>query len=239
MRRADRLFQIVQFLQGRRLTTAAQLAEWLQVSERTIYRDVQDLSASGVPIEGEAGVGYRLRKEFHLPPLMFTVAEIQALTIGARMVAAWSGESLGREARSALSKITAALPQGKQHNIENTRLYAPIVCRPSRQHGATLFDQIHQAIEVRHRCLVRYTDAKQAHTERYIWPLALYFWGYTWSLGAWCEHRQDFRNFRLDRILALDLLEEHYPDEAGKRLADFVRHMQDSEYDIVVNAMPF
>lgn len=239
MRRADRLFQIVQYLQGRRLTTAAQLATWLQVSERTIYRDIQDLSISGVPIEGEAGVGYRLRKEFHLPPLMFTVAELQALTIGARMVAAWSGEQLGQQARSALSKITAALPQGKQHNIENTRLYAPIVCQPKRQQGATVFDQIHRAIQDQHRCQVDYLDAKQARTERYIWPLALYFWGYTWSLGAWCEHRQDFRNFRLDRIQQLSLLDEHYPDQEGKRLADFVRHMQNSDYDIVVSAVPF
>lgn len=231
MRRADRLFQIVQYLQGRRLTTAAQLAAWLQVSERTIYRDIQSLSTSGVPVEAEAGVGYRLRKEFNLPPLMFTEGETQALTIGARMVAAWSGDSLGNNARSALAKITAALPTGKQHSVEATRLYAPILCHEQRQNGLTLFDQIHQAIQLQWRCELSYVDAQNNVSQRYIWPLALHFWGYTWTLGAWCEQRQDFRNFRLDRIQQLQLLDEHYPDEPGKRLSDFVHRMQNNKHD--------
>jgi predicted DNA-binding transcriptional regulator YafY len=233
MRRADRLFQIVQYLQGRRLTTAAQLAAWLQVSERTIYRDIQSLSTSGVPVDSEAGVGYRLRKEFNLPPLMFTEAEIQALTIGARMVAAWSGEALGHNARSALTKITAALPTSKQHSIEATRLYAPILCHEQRQNGATLFDQVHQAIQLQLRCQLSYADAQSNLSERHIWPLALHFWGYSWTLGAWCEQRQDFRNFRLDRIQQLQLLAEHYPDESGKRLSDFVHQMQSNTHGSV------
>ena len=104
MRRADRLFQIVHYLQGRRLTTAAQLADWLHVSERTIYRDIQVLSLSGVPIEGETGIGYRLRKEFHLPPIMFSQEELEALTIGARMVSAWSGDQLGNQAGVPLAR---------------------------------------------------------------------------------------------------------------------------------------
>ncbi|MEE9264479.1 MAG: HTH domain-containing protein, partial [Vicinamibacteria bacterium] len=94
MRRADRLFQIVQMLRRRRLTTAAQLAERLEVSERTVYRDIRDLSASGVPILGEAGVGYRLGKDFDLPPLMFSGEEVQALVLGARMVESWGDSEL-------------------------------------------------------------------------------------------------------------------------------------------------
>src|SRR5258706_9573688 len=111
MRRADRLFQIVQFLRGRRLTTAAFLAGRLEVSLRTVYRDVRDLSLSGVPVEGEAGVGYRLRSGFYVPPLMFTLNEIQALAVGARMGEGWGGPGLPGSGRAALQKIGAGPPR--------------------------------------------------------------------------------------------------------------------------------
>src|SRR5258707_10333341 len=110
MRRADRLFQIVQFLRGRRLTTAAFLAGRLGVSLRTVYRDVRDLSLSGVPVEGEAGVGYRLRSGFDVPPLMFTLNEIEALAVGARMVEAWGGPVVAAPARPAVGENVAAPP---------------------------------------------------------------------------------------------------------------------------------
>ncbi len=111
MRRADRLFQIVQSLRGGRLVTARQLSERLEVSERTIYRDVADLVGSGVPVEGEAGVGYILRDGFDLPPLMFTRDEIVALVAGARLIRAWGGQDMARAAEEALVKITAFLPE--------------------------------------------------------------------------------------------------------------------------------
>src|SRR5258705_4116050 len=125
MRRADRLFQIVQFLRGRRLTTAAFLAGRLGVSLRTVYRDVRDLSLSGVPVEGEAGVGYRLRSGFDVPPLMFTLNEIEALAVGARMVEAWGGPVLADSARTAIEKIVAALPADPRLAVGKTRPYAP------------------------------------------------------------------------------------------------------------------
>src|ERR671934_205935 len=125
MRRADRLFRIVQFLRGRRLTTGAFLAGRLGVSLRTVYRDVRDLSLSGVPIEGEAGVGYRLKAGFDVPPLMFTLNEIEALAVGARMVEAWGGPVLADSARSAIEKIVAALPADRRAAVEQPRLYAP------------------------------------------------------------------------------------------------------------------
>src|SRR5207253_10989377 len=125
MRRADRLFRIVQHLRGRRLTTAAFLAGRLGVSLRTVYRDVRDLSLSGVPIEGEAGVGYRLKAGFDVPPLMFTLDEIEALAVGARMVEAWGGPVLAESARTAMEKIVAALPAERRVAVEKTRLYAP------------------------------------------------------------------------------------------------------------------
>ena len=124
MRRADRLFQIVQLLRRRHLTTASQLAERLEVSERTVYRDVRDLSRSGVPVLGEAGVGYRLGRDFEIPPMMFSVDEIQALVLGARMVESWGDEGLRSAARAVLTKVEAVLPPSKRHRLNDTALFS-------------------------------------------------------------------------------------------------------------------
>lgn len=224
MRRADRLFAIVQYLRGRRLTTAAQLARWLDVSERTIYRDIADLGGSGVPIDGEAGVGYRIRAGFDLPPLMFTFDEIDALAIGARFVEAWGGPKLATGARSALAKIAAALPADKRVALERSPLYAPaffVDPRPGQR-----LDALRRAIEEREFADLDYKDAGERITQRRVRPLGLYFWGDAWTLAAWCELRQDFRNFRLDRIEGVALGAGRYPDEAGRRLEDFLRKVQ-------------
>jgi predicted DNA-binding transcriptional regulator YafY len=224
MRRADRLFAIVQYLRGRRLTTAAQLARWLEVSERTVYRDVADLAASGVPVDGEAGLGYRIRAGFDLPPLMFTFDEIDALAIGARFVEAWAGPRLAVGARSALAKIAAALPAEKRTALERAPLFAPgffIDPKPGER-----LDALRRAIAEQLFVDLDYKDVGDRVTQRRTRPLGLYFWGDAWSLAAWCELRQDFRNFRLDRIAALELSQTRFPDEAGKRLADFLRKMQ-------------
>lgn len=225
MRRADRLFAIVQYLRGRRLTTAAQLAQWLEVSERTIYRDIADLSASGVPIDGEAGVGYRIRAGFDLPPLMFTFDELDALVIGARFVESWGGPALASGARSALAKIAAALPNDKRIALERSRLFAPgffIDPKPGER-----LDALRHAIVERRFTDLDYKDSGGQATQRRVRPLGLYFWGDAWTLGAWCELRRGFRNFRLDRIEAVNVADAPYPDEAGKRLEDYVRKMQE------------
>ena len=224
MRRADRLFEIVQHLRGRRLTTAKQLAQWLEVSERTIYRDVADLLGSGVPIDGEAGVGYRIKPGFDLPPLMFTHDEIEALVIGARFAESWGGPGLARGARSALAKIAAALPRDKRPALEAARLFAPgwIV---DRSVGERL-EQLRGAIGERRVAELRYRDREGADSARRVRPLGLFFWGEAWSLAAWCELRQDFRNFRLDRITGLQVRDERFADEPGRRLADFMRSAQ-------------
>lgn len=224
MRRADRLFAIVQYLRGRRLTTAAQLAQWLEVSERTIYRDVADLAGSGVPIDGEAGVGYRIRAGFDLPPLMFTFDEIDALAIGARFVEAWGGPKLAGGARSALAKIAAALPSEKRVALERSPLFAPRFFIDPKP-GARL-DSLRQAIAQGHWADLDYKDAEANASQRRVRPLGLYFWGDAWTLAAWCELRQDFRNFRLDRIGEVSVASERFPDEAGKRLEDFLRRME-------------
>lgn len=225
MRRADRLFEIVQYLRGRRLTTAAQLAQWLEVSERTIYRDVADLVASGVPIDGEAGVGYRIAASFDLPPLMFNFDEIDALVIGARFVESWGGPGLAHGARSALAKIAGALPREKRAALEGARLYAPgffVDPLPGER-----LETFRRAIGARSLVELDYRDGQGSSTQRRIRPLGIFFWGDTWSVAAWCELRQDFRNFRLDRIADLRRLDERFPDESGKRLEDFLRKMEE------------
>lgn len=227
MRRADRLFQIVQTLRGRRLTTAAQLAEWLEVSERTIYRDIADLSASGVPIDGEAGVGYRLHDGFDLPPLMFSFDEIEALVAGARMIESWGGPKLGRGAQSALEKIAAALPREKRIVMERTRLFAPDYFI-DRKLGERL-EFLREAIRTQHVIRLDYRDGKGADSVREVRPLACFFWGDGWSLTAWCELRGDFRNFRLDRVVAMALTPRRFAEEPGKRLEDFLRKVGDAE----------
>lgn len=224
MRRADRLFEIVQHLRGRRLTTARQLAQWLEVSERTIYRDVADLAASGVPIDGEAGVGYRIRPGFDLPPMMFSFNEIEALVIGARVVESWGGPTLAQGARSALAKIAAALPADKRTALESSRLFAPgffVDPLPGER-----LEQLRVALRERRMVAISYRDAQGRASSRELRPLGLFFWGDAWSLAAWCELRGDFRNFRLDRIGAIEMRDARVPDEPGRGLEDYLRRVQ-------------
>jgi predicted DNA-binding transcriptional regulator YafY len=220
MRRADRLFQIVQYLRGRRLTTAAQLAGWLEVFERTVYRNIRDLAISGVPVEGEAGVGYRLRPGFDLPPIMFTMDEVEALVAGARMMETWGGPALGRHARSAMAKIALALPAARREEIERTKLFAPGFLVP--KDAAAGLETVRQAILQRRKLHIEYVDGAHRASTRTLDPLALYFWGTTWSVAAWCESREDFRIFRLDRIRSLQMGGEKFDEVSGRTLEDFV-----------------
>jgi len=223
MRRADRLFRLVQILRARRFATARMLAEALEVSERTVYRDVRDLSLSGVPIEGEAGVGYRLRRDYDLPPIMFDYEEVEALTAGARMVQAWSSPKLARAAQAALEKIAAALPNDRRIAMERTRLYAPTF-HVDPTLGLVL-DTMREAIVASRRLTFAYRDVGGKESRRSVRPLGLYFWGERWTLAAWCEMRGDFRNFRLDRVAGATV-GARFPEEAGKRLEDFLRSVE-------------
>ncbi len=220
MRRADRLFQIIQFLRTRRVTTAQWLAERLEVSERTIYRDIKDLILSGVNIEGEAGIGYVVRKGFDLPPLMFSEDEITALTLGARLVESWTDASLATAAQSALSKIETVLPDDLKNSLGNTLLFSPFT-RITPEISTTMAE-VRLAADNRRKISLQYNDAKGDASERIIWPLGMFFWGSVWTIGAWCELRNNFRVFRLDRITALCVLDENYPQEKGKSLQDLI-----------------
>ena len=223
MRRADRLFQIVSILRRRRLTTAAQLAERLEVSERTIYRDIADLSRSGVPVVGEAGVGYRVGKNFDLPPLMFNESEIQALVLGARMVESWGDEELKLAARAALDKVQAVLPPKARARVDDTALFSLSFRVPPKVRKT--MGVVRKAVDARAKISFRYTDRGGAGSRRTVRPLGLYFWGAAWTLAAWCELREDFRNFRLDRIDALRTLPDTFALEPPVTLADYVRAM--------------
>jgi predicted DNA-binding transcriptional regulator YafY len=224
MRRSDRLFQIAQILRARRLTTARYLAERLEVSERTIYRDIRDLSLSGVPVVGEAGVGYALKKGYELPPLMFDYAEVEALVIGARMVQAWGGTALAAHAERAMEKIAAVLPDNRRIALEATQVYVPDF-QVDHVVGER-FETLRQAVKTRNFVHIDYQTPDGRVSKRKLRPLALAFWGQHWTLAAWCELRRDFRSFRLDRMSALSVLPDLFRDEAGKTMADYMRRIE-------------
>ncbi|MSU90534.1 HTH domain-containing protein [Rhodobacteraceae bacterium 2CG4] len=223
MRRSDRLFQIVQYLRGGRLTTARRLAARLEVSERTIYRDIADLQSCGVPIEGEAGVGYLLREGFDLPPLMFTRDEVAALVAGARLVRAWGGASLALAAEEALVKIEAVLPPEARARAREVQIHAASWDMTDALRAR--LDAIEAAVDARTRLAIAYVDAEGRPTARTVRPLGLWFWGKVWTLVAWCELREDFRMFRIDRI-GESADAGRFRAERGRTLADFYRAMQ-------------
>ncbi|MCL2297142.1 MAG: YafY family transcriptional regulator [Proteobacteria bacterium] len=223
-RRADRLFQIVQMLRGRRLTTAANLAERLGVSERTIYRDIRDLSLSGVPVEGEAGVGYRLNAHYDIPPLMFSAHEVEALIAGMRLLKTWGGKSLAEAAESAQEKLIAALPHERRITAEASRIFAPDF--GDRDAVRAFFDQIHSAMIQRQVLHIDYVDEQSRRTQRDIQPLGLFFWGQVWLLAAWCEKRSDYRCFRLDRCQQIETLERLFSESPERSLSGFLRAVE-------------
>ena len=220
MRRADRLFEIIQQLRGDRLVTAKALAGQLEVSTRTVYRDIRDLQASGVPIDGAAGVGYLLRPGYHLPPLMFLPVEIEALIVGARMVKAWAGRDLAAAAAEALVKIGAVVPADRMRIAQRVPIFATGL-RIGEDERRNL-DLLAKAIDERRRTRFAYRDADGGQTDRTVWPLALHFWGQVWTLAAWCELRADFRTFRIDRAECVALRDDSYPQEKGRTLGDYL-----------------
>jgi predicted DNA-binding transcriptional regulator YafY len=224
MRRADRLFQIIQFIRGRRLTTATFLGQRLEVSERTVYRDIADLQRQGVPIEGEAGVGYRIGAGFDVPPLMFTRDEAAALVASARLAQSWVDPAMARDIESALCKILSVLSPAARISAESLALYAPayVLDDGTRAHLQIL----REAVQSRQKLRMNYRDVAGVASERIVRPLGCFYWGKVWTFSAWCELRQDFRGFRIDRIDKVEVLPDRFLDEPGKSLADLLRRLQ-------------
>ncbi len=211
----------MQHLRARRLTTAAQLSGWLGVSARTIYRDIRDLSISGVPVEGEAGVGYRIDRAYDLTPLMFTPDEVEAVVVGLRMAEAFAGPSLRSAARMALDKVALALPQQRRAEIEQPQLFAPTFHLDPAM--GERVETVRQAIAARRKLEVTYRDKKARESRRVLRPLGLYFWGTGWSLAAWCESRKDFRSFWLHNMSSCVSLDATFEVEPEKSLAEFLK----------------
>ncbi len=223
MRRADRLFRLIQYLRARsRAATAADIARTLEVSVRTIYRDVADLIGSGVPIDGEPGVGYLLRGGYDLPPLMFDVEEIEALVLGAEIVSRWSDPELADAARRALDKIATALPERLRANLLDTALFAP----PSRSRIAFSADlgALRRAVRQRNKVKFSYINQQDQPSQRIVWPLGLAFYGPVWVLMSWCELRRDFRTFRIDRMTEAQILTDDFDPAPDKSIGDFFKH---------------
>jgi predicted DNA-binding transcriptional regulator YafY len=220
MRRADRLFQIIQGLHHDRAVTARQLAEQLEVSERTIYRDIQDLSLSGVPVTGETGLGYRLMKGFHLSPLMFNEEELAALLLGARMVQTWTDKSLARAAHQAMAKIEHVIPDHLKPELERQDIMVPSF--PFSLTVADELEVLRAAIKQQHKVHFDYRREDNEKSSRTVHPLGLFYWGKVWTLVAWCELRDSFRHFRLDRMSNITRLDERYDSVDGRTLQDFL-----------------
>jgi predicted DNA-binding transcriptional regulator YafY len=220
MRPADRLFRLVQLIRGRRLSTAAFLAERLEVSLRTVYRDIAQLQHQGVPIEGEAGVGYRLGNGFDLPPLMFTQTEASALVASVRLAQAWLDPKLALAAEASLSKILSILPMAARAAAETSPIYAPTIKldEVTQKNLQTL----REAAQKRQKVTLNYRDLNEKTSKRIVRPLGCFFWGKVWTMGAWCESRQDFRSFRLDRMQKITVSDITFSLEAGKGLADYL-----------------
>ena len=219
MRRAERLFEIIEILRrARRVVTAREIAQELEISPRTVYRDIADLMARRVPILGEAGVGYVLGADYDLPPLMFTAEELEALAFGLRVAVSWGDAQLAGAANRALGKITAVVPPGHQAALAARHIVAP----PHDIQEPVSIDLVTVRRAVRERLMLTfdYLSVAGAATSRTIRPLTLAFFGPVWLLGGWCEYRQDFRVFRADRISGL-AVGATFPVEAGKELADY------------------
>lgn len=211
MRRADRLLQIIQLFRRRRgPVTSRYIADELEVTQRTVYRDIASLVANGVPIRGEAGIGYVMEDGYDLPPLMFNADELEALMLGARLVSSHGDTSLTRSANDAIAKIANVIPGELRPLLLDAPLYVP-------DFGDGIVDIVDVGqirIAIRNSCKVQidYRDAQNLPSFRTIWPIALAFHRGIRLVVAWCELRDDFRHFRVDRIVSLTTLEEKFPE---------------------------
>lgn len=221
MRRADRLIKITHFLRRRRrAVTASRIAEEFNICTRTVYRDIQDLMDSGVPITGEAGVGYVINKEYYLPPITFSADELEAIGLGISMVRQWTDDKFAANARDAFDKIQAILPANLQGELQQIATYS--VSTRSKIPWTVSFSDIREYIRTRRKIHIEYTDEIKRTSNRTVRPLGLFFFSPVWLLTSWCEKRQDFRNFRLDRIKTLQPCEDTFENESGKNLQAYL-----------------
>lgn len=220
MSRASRLLDLIQFLRRHRApVTGDALAAEFGISIRTLYRDIATLQAQGADIQGEPGLGYVLRPGFILPPLMFSADEIEALVLGSRWVANRAAdERLAAAADNALSKISAVLPPELRDSVDGATL---LVARRDATETIAALPALRLAIRNERKVEIVYRDGDGAESARTIWPFAIGFFDKVRVAAAWCELRQDFRNFRVDRIARLDTTETRYPRRRAVMLKEW------------------
>ena len=223
MRRTDRLFDLLLILRDGRLHRAQDLADRLEVSIRTIYRDMDTLIASGVPIAGERGLGYMATAAITLPPLNLTLTELEALQLGMAIVAEAADPDLTAAALSLSAKIEAVLPQDRARQARTFTFAVHPFAEAAK--GFRHMPAIRAAIRARQKLRITYRDDAGAVTDRIIRPLQLDYWGRVWTATAWCELRTDFRVFRVDRIDDITVLPQLFVDEPGRTLADYLARM--------------
>jgi predicted DNA-binding transcriptional regulator YafY len=219
MRRSDRLFDIIQMLRtSAQPVTAAAMAVRLEVTPRTVYRDIATLQARRIPIDGEAGVGYVLRKGFDLPPLMFTVDEIEAIAVGARMVRRLRDPKLREAADSVFAKVTVVLPEALRAHLVSAPIY---VSEGSAAAPGVDMAELRAAIRDSRKVHIAYADESGRRSHRTIWPIAMAYYVDATLIGAWCELRADYRNFRVERIASSKVLDEHFSQDNGRLFAEW------------------
>lgn len=218
MRRAERLFRLVSELRARGVCRAEDLAAYFEISVRTVYRDIAHLQGSGLPIEGEAGVGYLLRPGFDLPAITFTFEQLDALALGLSFVEVAGDTALSEAAREVRAKLQASLPEPEKRKLENAPLFA------SRRDGraAPSMKVIRRAIRERNTLRLCYADAEGSLSDRRVRPLAIWAFTEGWLFAGWCELRNDFRAFRLDRISALEDTGERFADNPNQNLQAYL-----------------
>ncbi len=230
MNRTDRLVAMVLFLQGRRVVRAAEMAKHFEVTERTIYRDMSALGEAGVPISGEAGVGYCLMKGYQLPPVMFTAEEASALFVGGELVKQFTDASLQGPMASALDKLRAVLPRDRQDHVEklvSRTIVRGRVGRAAPDVGTQRWMvTVQQGVVLRRLLRMAYRGLERDEdTQREVEPLGVVFYGGSWYLVAWCRLRLGIRHFRVDRIQRLELLPVTFAPREDFSLAE---HMERS-----------
>lgn len=225
MRRADRLFDIIEALRAaKRPLTAAALANRLEVTARTVYRDIAALQASRVPIEGAAGVGYVMRSGFDLPPIMFTVDEIDAIAVGIRLLRRIRDRKLQEAAEAVLAKISTVVPDALRAGVASPAVFVSDGSA-AQPEGIDLADA-RRAIRESRKMRISYRDGEGHLTRRTIWPIALAYYVDVTVLGAWCELRKDFRHFRVERVRKSSILDDHFSTEGGRLRARWLALQQ-------------
>ena len=213
MSKSERLFTLLQILRGHKYPLkGAVLADKLDISLRTLYRDIESLRAQGANIDGEAGIGYLLRNEFELSKLMPSEAEIEAIVLGMRWVKRYADSELSHVAQNGLSKISALLPTNLSQQLENSALFIAVSNNPEPELDQ-VFIKLRHAIRQQLKVKLTYRNQQQEISQRVVYPFAIGFFEQAQLVAAWCELRQEFRHFRPDRIVDIELLDEHYqPD---------------------------